>query len=228
MNGVKLVGTLVAGTDFEAQLKRADLAKIDILEFRWDTFRSLNIPLAKFLMRRAKATCDVPLLLTIRSRDENGLLPSSDIVRWRLFEALIPVCDLVDIEIRHAPLAKKVTRFARRHKKKVIHSFHDFKTGGNITGLNRLFQASRRLGGDYFKAAVTPKNNQELEQFLAWGSVLKKPKPVLIAMGQYGLISRVIGGSFGSHLTYGHLGRSAVMGQPAIADIKKALQAVYA
>ena len=83
------------------------------------------------------------------------------------------------------------------------------------------------MKGDIFKVAVTPLSEENTMEFLYKGYHLPSENKVLIGMGKAGQVSRFIGFSFGSILTYGHLGQSAAPGQVAVADLAKSLRQIY-
>jgi 3-dehydroquinate dehydratase type I len=56
---------------------------------------------------------------------------------------------------------------------------------------------------------------------------VKKPRLILIGMGTIGFPSRVLGYSFGSILTYGHLGKKAAPGQVPAGQLVKAVRSIY-
>jgi 3-dehydroquinate dehydratase-1 len=216
-----VIGTIAGTADLKTQIKNARHTPVDMIEVRLDT-----LPLRAFheIRRISK-----PLLLTIRSAKENGKKAGngySDAERLKLFETLLPFCDAVDVELRHPALLRKVTRLAHRHGVGVIHSYHDFKRAGRPREWVLLQKRSAALKGDVFKIAVMPKTPAEVESFLRWGLSLKKPA-ALIAMGPLGEMSRYVGYSFGSVLTYGHFGRSAAPGQPSAAALVKAVRGIY-
>jgi len=209
----------------------------DLLEVRLDTFPSTFAPLSYALpsslalMKTLRKKTGLPLILTCRSPREAGRpVPAnrrlSDVNRLALLEALIPWCELTDIEARSS-IAGDVTRWAHHKGRAVIHSFHQFSGPLRFPVYDRWARQSARMGGDLFKIAVPARSEKELERFLVWGLNLPHPRKVLIAMGREGLPSRVLGFCFGSLLTYGHLGQCAAPGQMHVKDLGKAVRNIY-
>lgn len=231
-----VVGTLTAREPVSKQLRAAVSARIDLLEVRLDGFSQAQgafqraYDFGKNLLREIKQKSKLPVLLTFRSSDEQGVKNAaavSDARRAEILSRLLPSAELVDVEIRRREFARRMTIIARIQGVDVIHSVHDFKTAGDLPSLARLADASSKMKGDVFKVAVTPKTTGDVENFLEWGNNLKNPHRVLIAMGKTGLPSRFVGFSFGSVLTYGHLGRSAAPGQAPAAYLKKKIMEIY-
>jgi 3-dehydroquinate dehydratase-1 len=232
-----IVGTLTNGAPLAAQLNRAKSAGIDLVELRLDSFPKAYgafqkaYDFGRSVIRAIKTKTNFPVLLTFRADDERGAAVSRHTIgnknRAEILARLLPAVDLVDVEIRHSDFARRMTIIARIHGVDVIHSIHDFKTPGKFSALTKWSEASRKLKGDVFKVAVTPKTNDDVEDFMIWGAELKNPKKVLIAMGSAGRISRVVAYTFGSVLTYGHLGASAAPGQMAARDLAQSIKHVY-
>jgi 3-dehydroquinate dehydratase-1 len=227
-----IVGALTSARSIFTQLSAARRAKIDLIEIRLDTFPATR---GRELIAHIKKI-RTPILLTLRAHDEAGRhVPASarlsDTRRDAIYKELIPLVQMIDVEIRHRALAKELTRFAHSRRVDVIHSVHDFKRVPSLSTLSALWRASKSLGGDFFKVAAQPKDNDELEKFLRWGwetsATIKKPLPVLIGMGTVGLMSRVAAFSFGSVLTYGHLGVSAAPGQLSVGELARLIRSVY-
>jgi len=232
------VGTLVAGFPLHSQWKAASHSSVDVVEVRLDGFSASYRPVEKAarfaldLLKRTKKETGKPVLLTLRAPDERETKksiakPISDQTRLKILSPLLPLVQLVDVEIRHQKFAQEMTRLAHRSHVDVIHSLHDFSPGFRLNFLQKWSEVSRRLKGDVFKVAITPENNDQLEAFLTWGSRLSNPKRILIGMGAVGLISRLVGFSFRSLLTYGHLGTSAAPGQIAARKVGQVLPSLY-
>lgn len=228
-----IVGTLTGAVKLMEALTRARAASVDLIEVRLDTFPRIILQNSSVFLRALKTRFKKPLLLTLRSSREGGDASLTNRQRTDVIMGCLSVCDLVDVEIRETAFAREITWAAHRINKDVIHSVHDFKAGVRLSVYAAWSALSRRMGGDIFKIAVTPRNNDDLEIFLKWGLTLKNPGKVLIGMGAAGVMSRVVGFSFGSLLTYGHLGSpaavggSAAPGQLSVRDLARSVRAVY-
>lgn len=232
-----VVGVVTGSTALPPQLKQARSPFVDVIEIRLDTFltgkRSMQ-HLRSFstqLIKKVKAETRKPILFTMRAADENGSAkkgPSiTELRRSDLYVSVLPLVEMIDIEIRHSPLVNLLTPLAHQNNVDVIHSVHDFVGRRPLSFFQKLSQESIRRGGDVFKVATMPKSAPQLEEFLRWGGSLKNPHRVLIAMGALGQISRLIGYSFGSILTYGYLGRVAAPGQLSAIELGRKLRSIY-
>ncbi len=234
-----VVGTLLGNAPLSSQIKKAKSPFVDIVEVRLDTFPwifypfSVSTPKSQRLLEDIRKSTQKPLLLTLRSFTECGktLSPKfrlNDQRRLTILARLLPFCDMIDVEIRHLPFAKVMTALAHQKDLSVIHSYHQFSGRFRPQEVAGWSKKSKQIKGDIFKVAMTPKTNEELEDFLAWGLSLGNPARILIGMGKVGEISRYLGYSFGSCMTYGHLGTSAAPGQVPVSILGKAVRKLYA
>jgi len=221
-----VVGSLMGSRPLAAQLNLAKKAALDILEVRLDTF-----PLAerygKNLLHQIRKRSKTPLLLTFRSHKEGGKKPLAESERLELLKSLLPYAHLVDVEIRSSLLSRQLTPLAHRLKLDVLHSYHDFQRPGRWPQIQKYSRVSKRWKGDVFKVAVTIQKESQLVQFLDAGMALSNEKKILIGMGPKGGMSRLIGFSFGSVFTYGHLGHQAAPGQISALDLAKKIRRIY-
>jgi 3-dehydroquinate dehydratase I len=225
-----VVGTLSARQSIESQVKQAVKARLDWLEIRLDTFIPRYAPDA--VVHAVRRQWKGPLLLTLRSWHEQGpgshkTVKLTNEQRKKILTPLLPFVDVIDVELSHKNYAAYMTRLAHQHRVQVIHSTHNFASSGHKPTLNRMAGLSRKLKGDIFKVAVSVSTPAELEAFFIWGLSLKNPRVVLIAMGDVGQISRVLGFCFGSVLTYGHLGAETAPGQMSAPKLRKVIDELY-
>jgi 3-dehydroquinate dehydratase I len=201
-------------------VKRSLEIGADCLELRVDTFRDRRIgPLAGAVKKLARA---LPIIITVRSGKEGGKLPIPDTERISLFNALMPFADMVDIELSSSENLKSVIKSAHRLDKKVIISYHNFKTTPGLGKLQDIIKKGRDAGGDVVKIAALAKGKNDL---LRLASVLIDSKDlIVIAMGSYGRPSRVFFPMLGSLLTYGSLTGETAPGQIPLRTIKKELE----
>ena len=124
-------GIVLVITDQEtnAQLKKLG---VDLLELRVDLFRKSGVEHARGQFQNRRKL-KVPLILTMRSQKKEGaakVMPEGK--KWEMLQALVPLTDWVDIELS-SPLLARTIALARKHRKEVIVSAHDFqRTPGNM------------------------------------------------------------------------------------------------
>ena len=183
------------------------LARADLVELRLDFIKGA-IELDKLIAAsrgRAIATC--------RARDEGG--------RWRGAEEerialLLAAADLgaayVDVELSH------LASLPRRPECKLVLSHHDFEK--MPADLPDIADRMDKAGADVVKVVATA---GDAADNLAVLDVLRRSaKPaVALAMGEYGIPSRILARKFGAAWTYASLARGAesAPGQLTIDDM---------
>ncbi|MBI1912668.1 MAG: type I 3-dehydroquinate dehydratase [Deltaproteobacteria bacterium] len=201
-------------------VRKAINAGADLLEVRVDTFRDRNTAtVAKELEKLKAYGGNIPLLITVRSRKEGGKHPISDRKRAEMYEALMPMADLIDIELSSSEILKNVVNSADRNKKKVIISYHNFKSTPGDKILKDIIKKARSSGADIVKIAATAKNAGDLKRLAA--ILAGSDDLIVIAMGRLGAASRIFFPMLGSLVTYGSVTEATAPGQLSINAIKK-------
>ena len=190
------------------------------------------LPFCRGLLEQVKRATGKPILLTLRSSSEQGRrVPAgrrlSDKERVLIVMPLLPHVALVDVELSAKDYARRIVRAARRAGANVIGSFHDFCRTPRAATFNALRRHAAAIGVDLLKLAVTPRRERDVEELLFWGNSVDKPKLAMIAMGALGRMTRIAGYSFGSILTFGHLGRSGAPGQIPVSELCRAVHSIY-
>ena len=144
------------------------------------------------------------LLGTLRETPENVF------IRPGLFEKFLAHVDMVDVEI-DTPIREAIVAMARQMGKKVLVSEHRFDGVPDDAGLNAMFESAMRLSPDVFKLAATVNSSDDLVRLLSFCHRCTATIPsCVLGMGPLGKPSRMVGGLFGSALTYGYLGDAPV------------------
>jgi 3-dehydroquinate dehydratase-1 len=196
------VPRVVLGVDGESPaVAHAVEAGVDVLEFRVDQFSgSLTssgvAEEAKVLKRH-----QLPLIGTIRSHQERGRARLSEHQRAALYEALSPVVDAIDIDLR-AAIVLRVVASARRNKNVVLLSHHDFHATPPESALKRIVSRATDLGADIIKIATFAKHEEDVMRLLRFTWAHRPKHLVTTAMGPIGTVSRLVFPLVGSLMTY--------------------------
>jgi 3-dehydroquinate dehydratase-1 len=114
----------------------------------------------------------------------------------------------------------------REHGVGLILSYHNFKATPPAAELAATFRKAETLGGDVAKVAVMPQKLHDvltlLEATLDASESLAIPV-LTMSMGGYGSLSRMIGWTFGSVITFAVGQSSSAPGQIPIDDLRTAL-----
>ncbi|MBI5588217.1 MAG: type I 3-dehydroquinate dehydratase [Deltaproteobacteria bacterium] len=217
--GSRVAGVIV-GKVTDSTVKKALRDGADILELRVDTFEDRDPERLKKTIKTIHGR--LPLLITVRSMKEGGRNPISDKKRVDIFEALMPFADMIDIELSSGGILKNVVSSARRHRKQVIISYHDFKSTPGVKVLREIVKKGIRNGGEIVKVATLVKGPEDLRNLARILSDFNNL--IVIGMGEKGAASRVFFPMLGSLLTYGSIAGSTAPGQLTLKDIKKELR----
>ena len=193
----------------QARLKTLHDSGVDLFEIRVDLF---NKPVDKIIDYVKEISA--PLIGTIRETEFNRGK------RVELFRDIAPYVDCVDIELGTSRW-REMADAAKAGGSMIMVSEHDFEKTPNIEGLNDIVKRSLDQGAQIVKIAVMAQNVSDVTRLLRFTEDCQVPL-VTIAMGDIGVVSRVIAPLFGSLFTYGYLGKSVAPGQlPALRLVKE-------
>jgi len=204
----------------------------DVIEWRVDFFAEIGDSAAVLDVARAlrEAAGERPVIFTRRSVKEGGepvAIGDGDVVR--LYDAVCAsgLVDFIDYEMSNDPgHVKRVREVARAHGTRLILSHHDFGGTPAREVLVRHFLEAEHFGADVAKVAVMPHDRMDVLALLAAtaeADALTRIPLISMAMGPLGSVTRMIGGLFGSSLSFAVGEAASAPGQIPIAD----LTAVY-
>jgi 3-dehydroquinate dehydratase-1 len=207
----------------------------DIIEWRVDYFQ--DIANTSAVVKAARALRGIlagtPLIFTRRSAREGGQridLDDSGVVRLYKAIGAEGLADLLDFEMGNSPAhVRKVVETAHRQGIRVILSYHNFKKTPALKTLVGRFVEAERLGADVAKVAVMPKDRFDVLTLLsATAQAEAKARIPLISMsmGPLGAVTRMVGGLFGSSLSFAVGEGSSAPGQLPIAELRKVFRVI--
>jgi len=217
------IAITLTGSENLNAVKKAKRLGADLLELRIDRFPKLNSD-STLKKVRSFRKAGLPLIATIRSKKEGGGRNLSEAARLELFKKILPAVDAIDLELSSPALVKALVPRAHRLGKRVILSYHNFRSTPSNGALVRKIDEGKRRGGDLVKIAVTPKKTADVARLLVLASKERSKNVVAISMGKLGAPSRVLAPLFGSLLTYASLGKAQAPGQLSVAQLFNELQ----
>jgi 3-dehydroquinate dehydratase-1 len=211
-----------------AEVARILVKKPDLVEWRADYFESVANTSAVLDMAAAlRAACGtLPLVFTCRSSREGGRRITID--DGQIVELYASVCasrlvDFVDFELEHDPrLVQRVRDAAHTNERHLILSYHNFSYTPGIDFLVDRFLEAERQGADVAMVAVLPRDRADVLTLLAaTARADEKAHIPLISMsiGPLGSVTRMIGGLFGSCVSYAVGEAASAPGQIPIGDL---------
>jgi len=204
--------------------KKAQALGADIIELRLDRMKKFDESEDAF--RQVRKAAHLPIISTIRWRKESGGAYRSFLSERRrrdLFFRVIPYTDAVDIEI-NSGIFSAVAREARKRKKTVIASYHNFRTLPPFEQLSSLVRKGIRRGGHIVKIAAYARSLQDAGRLLGFCLSFRPGTMAAVAMGEAGKLARYAAPLFGSALIYGYIDRPYGPGQVKVSEIKESLK----
>ncbi|MBZ0221079.1 MAG: type I 3-dehydroquinate dehydratase [Candidatus Methylomirabilis sp.] len=217
--GKARTAAVITGGATDSAARKAVSGGAGLLEARIDTFRSLDPGSISSSLKRLKEITGLPIILTIRSRAEGGMARLTESERLGLFRELIPYADYVDIEARSSGIFKDVVKSAKGKRKKVIASYHNFRTTPGDTKLNEIIESGRSAGADIIKLATLVDSPGDLRRLARL--LFDHKDLIVIGMGALGAASRVFFPIIGSLVTYGSVSGKTAPGQLSLGALKK-------
>jgi 3-dehydroquinate dehydratase-1 len=192
----------------------------DIVEVRLDILGST----APRWLDHAKAieAQGFPVVVTIRLNSEGGQWTETDAARLPLFETALENLSAADIELRSS-LLSEVSALARRRKRALIISYHDFAKTPPLGELRQIMWKAA-THGTVVKIATLTQTETELA---ALRELLSEKCPVslcVLGMGPLGPRTRLEFPKLGSCLTYGYLDVPVAPGQVSARELMQQLR----
>src|SRR5699024_5758385 len=120
---------------------------------------------------------------------------------------------------------------ATTNDKKYISPYQYIKQPPSTETMIKKGEAAEQAGADIVKFAVMPQVKADVFRLLDATELLNNRLSipvVTMSMGELGAISRVIGWTFGSVITFGTAAAASAPGQPPAGKLKKAIKEVQA
>lgn len=196
----------------------------DMLELRLDQFRSLKSDYLTGTIKEIKKKTRLPIIATLRRSSEEKFLPIrrriSEEKRLAILSSILPLVDLVDIELSAGTIIKRVISRAHSLNKKVIVSCHNFKKTPASKELVSLTKDAGKIGADIVKVAAFARTEEDVARLMTLAYLSKIRPIVAIAMGSKGSVSRLIAPVFGSCISYAAVTKKAAPGQLTLRNSK--------
>lgn len=173
------------------------------------------------------------LLFTFRTKKQGGCsdLAEKKILYLNELAAKSGCVDLVDLEFFEASRPEKEIRRFQKMGVRIIASHHDFHGTPDERIMRMLMDQMNHGGADIAKLAVMPNSVDDVLRLLKLTNDTRHQYPdlpiVTMAMGKYGVISRVSGEVFGSCITFGADGEVSAPGQMQMDRLAMVLDALH-
>lgn len=209
--GKPVVAVSFTDADGVGEIDQARLAGVGIAELRIDQFARAD---EAYVVAQARRLHGLPILATIRLAVEGGAWTGGEDERQRLFKAVLPDVDGIDIELRATETLAALIPAARAANKPVVVSHHDFERTPSYDALAEVAARAVQAGADIVKIAAHVATDDDiavLGRLLAEGPARSM---VVIGMGEKGLPTRLLFPRQGSLFTFAAKGdRASAPGQ---------------
>ncbi len=218
-----------------AELEAIAPKRPDVLEWRVDYFQEIGnaarvIEVGRMVREMAHG---IPILFTRRSSLEGGeKIAITEDELLTVYEAMCAsgCIDLIDYELANPPEnLRRVRAASRAHDVALVASYHNFQATPPRDELVAKFVQAEREGADVAKVAVMPKSLDDVLVLLdatLQGSRQVRLPLITMAMGPLGSLTRMVGGVFGSALTFAVGHSSSAPGQVPVDELRTVLATV--
>jgi 3-dehydroquinate dehydratase-1 len=198
---------IVAALTDPADASLAKTQGADMIELRFDLMETDPAE----AVRQCRSISSLPIIATFRSAQEGGRYFGNGEEWEKKIRPLLPFVDYVDVEqqfMRNAACVKEAG-------KKIIASHH----APMMMPLPVLFVLERelRMYGDIVKIIVTPQNENDIIELIAFTHEIKLPLCTGV-MGSKYRFARAVLPLFGSELVYCHVGTTTAEGQYSVEE----------
>ena len=220
---------IVSSNDDELILDIKEIQSLpyDWIEWRIDCVEDMDCIFSMAQIIRQSFSC--PLIATIRTQEQGGKWAQGKDEYISLYQQLVlkKLVDCIDLE-SHIATAELVEWFHVQGVS-IIFSDHRFDRGVNKKDIDALYERCLHVHADVLKIASMPETSKEMvDQLLAMYdiSLQNQVKVICIGMSKAGKISRVIGGLFGSILTFASANKKSAPNQIGARELKRYLQCI--
>lgn len=232
----KICVSLVADTleQIEQQMEILKSLPHDIIEVRMDYFHILE---KEFLVKAFNIVRNMEnetvVLATFRTKAEGGERELTVEEYENLYIGLIEekLVDVIDVELfKGEEVGKKLVEKAKEHGIYTVFSNHDFQKTPQNEEMKLRLRKMKELGADVVKIAVMPNSMEDVYRLLSITTEIKeelKSPVITMSMGKNGMISRLIGESTGSCLTFGAGKKASAPGQISADKLKEVLEIIH-
>lgn len=215
------IALVITDKQSNAQIKAAG---VDLLELRVDLFRKMDVDYIQAQIKNRRAL-KIPLLLTVRNQKAEGASHDwPNAKKHQILQAILPLVDMVDIELS-SPILKETLSQARRLKKKTIVSIHNFKH--TPSHLENIFKKALSTGAQIIKIAAKANSLDDVLRMIEFTHHHRKHPLITMSLGNAGKLSRLVLPAAGSLYTYTFLDKPTAPGQIELKTLKAHLNIYY-
>jgi 3-dehydroquinate dehydratase-1 len=218
----KICASLAAenASDLAAQAKNAFDLGADFIEARLDFIAPEHV------MQAADGIDKDRAVFTLRSKNQGGRFSGTEEERVKLLRKLAekrPM--LVDVELETLQANDNLADYLELASIPTLVSWHDFeKTPPNDEIADIITEM--RLYSNYVKVVTTAKSVEDSVRLMSLYENSLGLHPIIFAMGEAGVVTRVLCALYGAPYTYAALEKAVAPGQLTIAQMKQLFSSI--
>lgn len=214
----------------------AKMPELDVVEVRIDYLGQLTPKeYAEVTNRAYKAAGDKVVLVTLSNGTDGGPFNAADDWYGKVYEAVINQgrADIIDLELfRDIDTIRRLVKLAHQKGIKVIISDHEFKFTPDEDEIVRRLMLEEAAGADILKIAVMAHNPEDALTVMRATAKMRhyhsNRTMLTMAMGKWGVLTRITGEGFGSDMTFASVGgKASAPGQSPAEDCLKVLDTLH-
>ena len=190
----------------------------DYVEIRFDFLKPEQLQSAIDAAKGIKGRA----VFTIRSKEQGGKFSGSeqDRIKW-LHKLAEQKPMLLDVELHTLQDHDQLTDFLESQKAPLLVSWHDFQKTPSNDGLADVL-SEMRIYSNYVKMVTTAKDVEDSLRLLELYDTATGLHPIFFAMGEAGVVSRVLCTVIGNApFTYASLEKAVAPGQLTVKQLRK-------
>jgi 3-dehydroquinate dehydratase-1 len=211
-----LVSGMLTDRDY-LKTEKDVMAAVDLIELRVDMFSAVDSAHVKNIFKRVRDLFNKPIIATIRDVKEGGEKEVPN--RLDLYRGIIPLSDVVDVEINADDLFPEIRKLCTTFRKLLIGSFHNFDLTPEPAVLEGIVSKAVSSKADIAKIAVKAKTQKDLLDLFVFALNNRDKRLITIAMGERGLASRIFMPVIGSPISYGYINVPSAPGQFSVVEM---------
>lgn len=218
-----------------AEAKTFDKIPVDVVEWRidWyeDVFDSKKVVETAGLLQEVLG--EIPVLVTFRTANEGG---EKAIETPAYVQLMKDICvsgkaDMIDVEVFLGDeVMKELVEVAHANQVVVVASNHEWTSTPDKDEIVARLRKMRALGADIPKIAVTPTCNKDVITLLAATEEMASSCDcplITMSMRGTGVITRLVGESLGSAMTFGAAAKASAPGQIDVNALNMVLDTIH-
>ncbi len=196
--------------------------KPNVVEYRADLQDCIDADAIVQDLAIVRKKLNLPILFTLRDKSEGGEFSGLPARRVQICAAAAPHVNAMDIEVAHARAFVSIPRKVGDHTVSTVLSYHNFSATPSDDDLDRIVNKGVVGGADAVKIATSCVTRFDALRLLSLSARAEEVPVIVVGMGPFGTMVRMIAPLFGSVIGYASLSEPVAPGQLPVEDLRRA------